>query len=723
MRTKTSNSTDDFEPESGLDLSAIYHTCLEKWWLVLLCLAACLGLGFFYISHTPKTYRSEAEVEVEQNTAQVLAIQDVTSEDLKEQEVLKTIEARLVSVQDLADLIQREHLTPADLDMPPRKGPFTDQNPDYIPQELVAALADEVSAKLTRGTRLITVSAVNTKPKTAQLITTGLIAEYIRSDTAERAGISGEANRFLLEQADMLKQRVSIAEQAAQSFKDAHPGVALDDTKDFIDGKLRDLTNLFYTARQNRIRLESDSEQVQRILQHSSGSEQTDQLLTVQSVAADPGVLQIEKSISDEEAVFASMKQRYLPKHPTYIQEQSKLAGLKLSLQVAVFQAAKSLAPAVESARQDETKMQRVLADEEQQKANDDKLNIPYTALTREVDRNRDLYDSVEERLKETDLTTNMDDSKIQTVSPATLPYVPYKPKPVLVLLACTVVGLLLSFAACFALSMTDNSLRTVDEAEEALGLQAVGAIPVGDKLGFIEDGIAILEEPDGAIAESFRTLRAALGLLDDSGAHRVFLFTSGVPGEGKSYCSINYAISLAQLGRKTLLIDSDLRLPSIEPIFFKDKKVNGLSVLLEGKATLDQCYYPTIVPNLFVMPAGRRSQTPSELIANTDFPRLITAVSAEFDDVVIDSSPVHAVSDTLLIAKHADVVCLVVHASKTPAKVALRAVQKLEGANAKPAGFILNRLPKSSADYYYYYGGGGSYGKGVYGASEASKA
>ena len=90
---------------------------------------------------------------------------------------------------------------------------------------------------------------------------------------------------------------------------------------------------------------------------------------------------------------------------------------------------------------------------------------------------------------------------------------------------------------------------------------------------------------------------------------------------------------------------------------------------------------------------------------------------------MVIDSSPVHAVSDTLLIAKHADVVCLVVHAAKTPAKVALRAVQKLESAGAKPSGFILNRLPKSSADYYYYYGGGGSYGKGVYGASEASKA
>jgi capsular exopolysaccharide synthesis family protein len=268
---------------------------------------------------------------------------------------------------------------------------------------------------------------------------------------------------------------------------------------------------------------------------------------------------------------------------------------------------------------------------------------------------------------------------------------------------------------------MADDTLRTIDAAEEALGMQAVGAIPMAEKLLPIEEGIAILQEPDGAVAEAFRTLRAALGLLDNESSHRICLFTSGVPGEGKSYCSINYAISLAQLGRRTLLMDFDLRLPSVEPIFFKEKKVNGVSLLLEGVAAIEDCYYPTPVPNLFVMPAGKRSQNPSELIANTDFTKLFAMVSTHFDEIVIDSSPIHAVSDTLLIAKYADVVCQVVHAAKTPAKVARRAAEKLEGAGARPAGFVLNRLPKTSADYYYYYGGG-SYGKGVYGASAAAK-
>ena len=550
----SANPNEDNEEGAAFDPHAVLLVMREKWWLVLLCMLFTIGLGIFYISVTPKTYLSEATVQVEQSPSKILDIQDVTQEDLKEQEVLKTIEARLTSVEDLSNIINRLKLTPKMLGMKPRTPPFTDENPHYTPEEIVAALSDQVTAKLTRGTRLIVVTAANQDKRLAQQICTNLIAEYIRSDMAERAGISGEANRFLLEQADMLKQRVSIAEQAAQDFKDAHPGVELDEAETSVDEKLRDFANHVTDAQQTRIRLEADNDQVQKILAKGNSPDQTIELLTVPSVAADPDVLQIQKSISDEQAIFASVKQRYLPKHPNYIQEESKIAGLKSSLQTAVLQAAKSLTTSVQAARQAEAKINGILDEQKKGRVVVDKLQIPYNALVREVNRNLDLYNSVLERLKETDLTTNMDESKIATISPASLPYTAYKPKRALILLGCFIFGGLLSVAACFAISMSDESVRTIDEAEEALGMKAVGAIPLGEKLTTIEEGIAILREPDGPIAESFRTLRAALGLLDEDGSNRVFLFTSGVPGEGKSYCSINYAISLAQLARKTLL-------------------------------------------------------------------------------------------------------------------------------------------------------------------------
>jgi succinoglycan biosynthesis transport protein ExoP len=716
MKAKAKRESEGTDEEESLDFAALYHTMLEKWWLIVLCFIFTIGMGVFYIAITPKQYMGETVVQVQQAPSQVLNVEDVTSEDLKEDAILKTIETNFTGAALLVNVIDRLKLTPEQLNMKPRP-----QRP-YNKEEMAAALYDEVSAKLTKGTRLITIDAYSTDPKRAMEISSALVEEYLRAEMAQRTGVSGEANRFLLEQADVLKQRVAIAEQAAQAFKDAHPGRFLDDAITFNEDKLRDLANRVSDTRAIRIRLEADNAQVQKILARTQpGPRQCDELLTVQSVATDNGVLQIEKSISDEQAVFAALKQRYLPKHPAYVQEQSKVAGLQVSLQDAVLNVAKGLTTAVAAAKQSEEEVNQVYNEQQKSKLDDDRLSIPYSALTREVDRVRNLYDSVQERLKETDLTVNMNDNEIEVVSPATLPYAPAKPKVVLVIAACVLGGGLLSMCACYALSMTDESLRTIDQAEERLGLQAVGAIPIGHKLGFVDE-LGILKEPDGAIAESFRTLRAALGLLDKGDTHRTHLFTSGVPGEGKSFCSINYAISMAQLGRKTLLVDADLRLPSIEAVFFKQKQAQGLSMLLQGEAFLEECYHATPVPNLFVMPAGRRAQNPSELLANTDFPKVVASFAAEFDEVVIDTAPVHAVSDTLLIARFVDVVCLVVHAGKTPAKVVERAINRLKEADANVAGFILNRLPRSGGNYYYYYGTDDSYGKGVYGAREASK-
>jgi succinoglycan biosynthesis transport protein ExoP len=200
------------DENSPVDARAIFHTILERWWVILLCLLFTLGIGFLYILITPKTYKSTTVIQVEQAPTQLMTnIQDVTTEDLKEQEVLKTVENNLVAGELLINVIDRLNLKPENLKLKPR-------DPPYTKEEMADALAEEVTAKLTRGTRVIEVSALNTDPKLAQKISTAVVAEYVRQDMAQRIGVSGEANKFLLEQADTLKKRVSIAEDAAQSF-------------------------------------------------------------------------------------------------------------------------------------------------------------------------------------------------------------------------------------------------------------------------------------------------------------------------------------------------------------------------------------------------------------------------------------------------------------------------------------------------------------------------
>ena len=715
MAAKNSTrSAEAEEDEIQFDFASFLRTMRRKWWLLPLCLLFTIGLGLLYIIVTPKSYRSEEVVQVEQSETKVLNIEDVKAEDLKQDAILKTFEENILSGEVLDRVIERLKITPDELGLKKREIP-------YVRQELIEALEKECSSKLERGTRLIDVTADSHVPKRAQEIATAIISEYVQTDLAERNGVSGEANRFLLVQADELKKRVASAEQAAQAYKDSHPGVPLDDSHEYTEAKLRDLTNRVNDARQNTIRLEADYQQSQQILVQANPADQSTKLLALQSVASDPAVQDAQKNLAEQEGGLAALAQRYLPKHPRYIQEQSKLREFHAVLDRAIIKAASGLGTAVAAAHDSEAQIDKILRRSEKEKLDTDRVAIPYIALTREVDRNRGLFDTVQERLQETDITANVDANNIRIVTPASLPYQPAKPKSVLVLAAAFVVGVMLASGLGFAYSAADHTLQSIGQAEAELGLPAVGAIPVGETFGPPGSGFPIITKPHTATAESFRTLRTALDLMegdenDTVGERRSFVFTSAVPGEGKSFCATNYAISVAQLGRRTLLVDCDLRLPVIEPIFFPNRRSNGISTLLDRTAELKDCYYATTVDNLFVMPSGKRAQNPSELIANKRFPEMLAVMLSEFERVIFDSAPVHAVSDTLVITKHVDATCLVVNAVATPSDTAQAAVQKLVRANANLAGFILNRVPQS--DSYYYYTGG-AYGKGVYGAPQ----
>ncbi len=713
MRSEDSSNFDN-ESESAIDLGALFHTIRRKWWMILASCLLTVGLGTIYILRTPKTYQSETIVQVEQSSTKVMNnIQDLNAEDLKTQEVLKTIEQNMVGSQVLINLIDRLKITPEQLGMTPAPGVV-------VPQPvMLATLQDSVGAKLTRGTRLISVTAQSTNPNLAQKMANGLVSEYIRTDAAQKLGVAGEANQYLLEESTRLKNALTEAEEAAQKFKDAHPDVALDDSQNFIDQKLLGVTQRVNESRANRIKLESDASQIEKFRQTLTGDLLANALLGIESIKSSPAVLQLQQSISLEDANFATLKQRYLPKHPKYLEGQGRLEKLHSSLTQAIFQAADAQKTTVESARQTENSILQVMENQNKAKLANDRLMIPYNSLYREVMRNQNLYDAVQQRLKETALTTGMDDNKLRIITRASLPYIPVKPKPKLVLVAAIFGGFLLGLCLCFAFSLADTSLKTLDQAETSLGINAVGAIPLGSKAESEKRGLSVTLTPNSALAEAFRTLRTALSLLGSEKDYRSFLFTSGVPGEGKSFCSVNYAISLAQLGRKTLLVDADLRLPVIESLFFEETQEKGLSSLLQGEGSLEEVVYPTKIPNLYVLPSGRRAQNPAELIGNSNVPALVKTILKQFDRVVIDSAPVHAVSDTLLIAQHVNAVCIVVHAGKTPLKVVQRAIQKLSDARAKPSGFILNRLPQNSGGYYYHYSGG-TYGDKVYGSPDA---
>jgi succinoglycan biosynthesis transport protein ExoP len=415
---------------------------------------------------------------------------------------------------------------------------------------------------------------------------------------------------------------------------------------------------------------------------------------------------------------MANLAKRYKPLHPKYIQAQGELAAAKARVSEAILKSAESVGTALAAARETERGLEKALAEQEQASLVLSKISIPYNVLLREVQSDQALYDSVLTRLKETDVTKGVEQDNIRVIEPARLPEVPVKPRKMLVVSGALVAGLIAGVALCFLLNMMDNTFKTVDQAELQLDLPAVSMVPLTPPRTAGNKGLMLLEEPNGQVAEAFRTLRTSLSLLGKQSERTVFLFTSAVPGEGKSFCSMNYAVSLAQQGLRTLLIDADLRLPTVGKTFFGAKSHLGVADVIAGSVELDQGVQETDIPNLHIMTAGHRAPNPSEMLSGSGFGDLVRAAKHQFDRIVIDSAPVNAVSDSLLLVKWAHTVCLVVHAGKTPRKAVLRACKKLTEASARPAGFILNRMPQhGGVGYYYHYHSAGEYGN-VYGGA-----
>jgi len=354
----------------------------------------------------------------------------------------------------------------------------------------------------------------------------------------------------------------------------------------------------------------------------------------------------------------------------------------------------------------------------------------------------------------------------VTVIEHSPFPGSPVSPRPSRTIALGLLGGLAVGLAFIFGADALDRSIKTVDQAETTLGLPVFAAVPDTTDEGPVSrlkrrgkvlrssNYRVVVDTPESPAAEAFRNLRAALSLLGPEAERKVSLFTSAVPSEGKSFTSANYALVLAQQGYRVLLIDGDLRRPNMHKIFrFPEANVRnnsdedsapGVTDCLVGKTDLASAarqipageiqlvdedieltgkILTATGGQLFVLAGGRRAPNPAEILAGPFFGQLIAEAARLFDRVVIDSAPILAVSDTLLMTSYAQTVCIVVRAAKTPRPAVRRAITLLAKSGIRPAGLILNRLRRSRGVGYYYYYASHGYGndEGAYSRSYRS--
>jgi capsular exopolysaccharide synthesis family protein len=691
------------------DLRALWRVLWEKAWLIAAIVAVCGAAGFIYAKRLPNLYEATTTVQVEVEQQRLVKTDNRPPEETTDEAVLKTIEQSLLSPALALRIVSRPELQSDPAFLPRVKRPASEER-------LRAALSDQISVEVRRGTRLIDVTVEDESPAMAQKLARLLVDEFLRSSVEGRVEVSRGAHAFLREEAAQLLARLSKSENALQQYKEQNRAVSIEEKQNVVGERLKELSAKVTAAKAERLKLETDRAQIQGMVGQSP-----ERLLSLPSVAGAEEVGELRRKISEKETEIAALSRRYKSEHPRYIQAASELAELKSALDQAIIKASETLGTALDAAVITESKLEQALQAQESLALELSKITIPYDKLAREVASDRALYDALLARVKESEVGQGISQHAVNVVSPPSLPDRPSKPKRPLILLLSLATGTAIGLTVAMGSSLFDGSLRTVDQAEHALGMRSLGAIAKRPKTPIETVRRLLVDRPHSIVAENFRALRTALHFAGPKEGFRTIAITSAIPGEGKSFCAINYAIALAQHGYNTLLIDADLRLPTVACAFFGGERGVGLSDLLLARAEFDDAVRTTTIDNLSVMTAGAPAEHPAELVGSGPFPELLRSVQERFDRIVIDTAPVLAVSETLHIASQVDAVCFVVRAAHTPAAASTRALQRLRESGAKVPGFVLNGLPTKNGGYYYHYHASGYGEDEVYGAGTAS--
>jgi capsular exopolysaccharide synthesis family protein len=691
---------DPDEDENPLDLPGLTQTLLRNSWLIVLVAVLAALAAWIYTRKMPDLYRATAVIQIETREQKPIALQDPIRDAMSAQDNLLNPEVVETIIERFRSRSLMERVDKA-LGLA-TNARFLGYQPARPVDEsvVVSALLSGSSAVMRTGTRLVDVSFTHPDPDLAYKVANALVDQFLKQGIEQRAEMLETQNRVLTEKSQELKDKVTRSELDLQEYEKKLNSVSLEDRHNLVEEKLRGLNADLTIANGERLRLESDAKQSKL----AEGS--TEQLLTIPSVSQDAQVTAAQARLDKEEENMTALAQRYGPLHPRMIEEKAELEAARQGVTDAVRTAPDRIASRYAAARAREEGLRQAVQEQESALLDMDAKVIPFRALQREYDSNRTLFESVLQQLKQSTLQLGVQSVDFRIVEPAVGARRAPNLRPLIVAAAAVLAG---GFTGGILLLLffIRQGISTVESAERLLKLPVLAAVPRMRSAEDFADTISAMERAGSPEAESFRTLRTALQLLA-SDSKQVILISSAIPSEGKSVVSANIAAAYAQLGLRTLLVEADLRRPSLDELFaVPGQESRGLGEYLDGEPIR---IAQTKQEGLDFLFSGGPLKDPAKSLAGPQFGQLIEQIKPEYDRIVIDTAPINVVSDTLNIVGCASIICLVVRCDSTPRKVVQRTIELLRRAGVRPDGMVLNCVVAwSGRKYPEYYQRSGS--------------
>jgi len=595
-------------------------------------------------------------------------------------------------------------------------------------QTVVGRFMGRLSIDPVRKTKLVNISFASPDPVMAAKVANTFGEEYINSYLDAKIELTTRASIWLNQRLGELKNTLDKSEDRLIAFKQEN---GLVDVGGSV-GRLNEQELLLVTAELAEARSALSSKQdLYREVQALQGDAAL--LGSLPAFQADPLVQRVKIDQGQAQRNLDELRNRYGERHPRVVDAMSQLATLNVALEGHVSRVVVSVAKDFQLAQQRVSAIQAKLNVGKNEIQDIGTKKFELDALEREVATNRSIYDTFFSRITEAKSADGLEAANARISDYALPPVSPFKPKKQLIIALAALGSLILSILMAFLYEQMDETVKGTSDVEGKLGLKLLGILPLikGSMFNRSQNlPLSPLDIPDKnrTFSEAVNTARTAICLDDGEIPRKIITVTSSVPGEGKSTASINLAFSLAQLER-VLLIDADMRRPTIAKAAGFEKNVAGLSNLITQTVPARQCIIRGVFEGAFdILPSGPLPEQPLELLSSKRFEKILAQLGNHYDRIIIDSAPTQAVSDGLVLSKLSDAVVYIVKSHDTTLELVKRGTERLRQVGAPLAGILMtqvdvDKISSYGGDYYYqgYYDYYGYHDKGA-GKSEGKR-
>ncbi|MGV8930454.1 MAG: GumC family protein [Brevundimonas sp.] len=687
---------------STIDLWA-YARLVRKHWVVIVgALLASMAIAAALSLLTTPLYTAEATVQIDRQSAQILPTEDMPVESYGPGEEFFETQYGLLRSRSLAErVVANLNLAGSDaaltaLGVPPPEGGTAAERSARGRKAAASVLRANLDVRPVRGSRLVAIRYDHSNPLVAARIANGFAENFIQANLDRKYESSSYARQFLEERILQTKGRLEDAERQLVAYAGEQQIVSVSEPsaegtappQSLVATNLGALNASLSQARADRV-----------AAQERWRAAQNSPIMALPEVLASPTIQRLLDQRAQLNTQYQQKLATYRPDYPEMVQLRAQMDESEAQLQQMAQNIRTSIQTQYTTAANQERALQRQVSGLTGDVLDLRARSIQYNILQRELDTTRTLYEGLLQRYKEVSVTADITSNNIAIIDLATPPGRPSKPDMFMNLVLAAFFGLGLGLVAALILEMLDQSLTTPDDIEEKLGLSILGVIPLLEKGETVSDALGDIRS---GISEAYYSLRTALQFSTPDGAPGSMLVSSARPAEGKSTTAYAIALNLARVGKRVLLVDGDLRNPSMHRVIGVDNE-RGMSNLLSGSTDLATVVQRTSETNLFFIPCGPLPPNPAELWGGDRLHRFLADARNNFDHVVFDGPPVLGFADAPMLAAAVQGVVFVLESGGTRRGQARGALRRIQMGQAHMLGAVLTKFSAKSASYGGY--------------------